>query len=288
MIDQEKLLKFTISELKILIKASGHPFLVQLKQAFQTERHLFLVLEYCPCGTLKNIIKKQPDKRFTEDQARIYICQVILAIEYLHAKNILYRDLKPENILVDKEGNLKLTDFGLSKEIVEDFYHSRSFVGTHAYLAPELLQNRPHGKSIDWYGVGALLYEFMVGLPPYYDPDQDKLYQNIVSGALRMPTHRMSSNCIDLISKLMNRNPLDRLGALGAQQIKEHHWFDSVDWQEVLDKRVYVDQYKPKALTSKATNLAELQDGFHKNRKVKYKDARLHRVEEWEYMNDQI
>lgn len=92
-------------------------------------------------------------------------------MENLHKHNILYRDLKPENILVDKNGNTKLTDFGLSKEIVGDFYYSTSFVGTHAYLAPEILQDRPHGKSIDWYGVGVCLYEFLVGRPPYLSSD---------------------------------------------------------------------------------------------------------------------
>ena len=88
----------------------------------------------------------------------------------------MYRDLKPENILMNLDGNIKITDFGLSKEIEEDFYYSRSFVGTHAYLAPEVLLDRPHGKSIDWYGVGVILYEFLVGIPPYFDIDQEKLY----------------------------------------------------------------------------------------------------------------
>ena len=139
MMDQAKLLRFAQAEQRILKRASNHPFLVKLKESFQDKRHLYLALEFCPCGNMARVIAKQPSRRFTEDQARIYICQIVLALEHLHKHNILYRDLKPENILIDQDGNIKLTDFGLSKEIGEDFYQSRSFVGTHAYLAPEIL-----------------------------------------------------------------------------------------------------------------------------------------------------
>ena len=110
-------------------------------------------------------------KRFTEEEAKFYIAEVILAIEYLHSKNIIYRDLKPDNIIIDQDGHLKLTDFGLSKENVDSECHSNSFVGSYAYAAPEIIKHKPHGKSLDWYGVGVLLYEFLVGVPPYYDKD---------------------------------------------------------------------------------------------------------------------
>ena len=130
-----------------------------------------MVLEYCPCGNLGRVLKKQKGGRLSEDQARIYICEIILAIEFLHANGIIYRDMKPENVLVNSDGHLKLTDFGLSKEIKEEYYNSNSFCGSHAYLAPEMLENKPHGKSIDWYGVGTILYEFLIGVPPYFTAD---------------------------------------------------------------------------------------------------------------------
>ena len=207
----------------------------------------------------------------------------------MHSLNILYRDLKPENILVDKDGNIKLTDFGLSKEIIEDFYHSRSFVGTHAYLAPEILSRRPHGKSIDWYGVGAILYEFLVGIPPYFDPDQDRLYENIMNGALKIPVHRMSKPCLDLILRLLKRNPLERLGAQGANEIKAHAWFTGVDWQEVYDKRVYVDQYPRRKLSSnpEKCDLTELRQ-TNKQPFHSYDDPELDQVAGWDFYNNQI
>ena len=165
-----------MTERNILTKVS-HPFIVDLHAAFQTSKKLFLVLEYCPCGDMGGVLKKQ--KRFPEEIARIYICEVLLAIEHLHKNGIIYRDLKPENIVLDAQGHIKLTDFGLSKENINDDYLSTSFIGSHAYLAPEVLREQPHGKSIDWYGLGALLYEFLVGVPPYIATDLETLYNNI-------------------------------------------------------------------------------------------------------------
>ena len=164
-------MKFAKAEQKILARVSKHPFIVQMKQSFQNARKLFLILEYCPCGDLARVLKRQSADRLSEDQARTYACEIILAVEHLHSLNILYRDMKPENVLVGRDGHIKLTDFGLSKEINGDVYSSRSFCGSHAYLAPEMLANKAHGKSIDWYGVGAVLYEFLVGVPPYFSPD---------------------------------------------------------------------------------------------------------------------
>jgi len=101
--------------------------------------------------------------------AKIYIAEILLSIEYLHNEGIIYRDMKPDNVILDEEGHIKLTDFGLSKEGIDDQYNSYSFCGSHAYLAPEMIHQKAHGKSVDWYGLGVLLYEFLVGIPPYFD-----------------------------------------------------------------------------------------------------------------------
>ena len=110
--------------------------------------------------------------------------------------------MKPENVLIGEDGHLKLTDFGLSKQIRDDYYDSNEFCGSHAYLGPEMLENKPHGKSIDWYGIGTILYEFLVGIPPYYSPDQETLYANICSAPLNVPTF-IASDCVDLLKKLL-------------------------------------------------------------------------------------
>ena len=110
--------------------------------------------------------------------------------------------MKPENVLIGEDGHLKLTDFGLSKQIKDDYYNSNEFCGSHAYLAPEMLENRPHGKSIDWYGIGTILYEFLVGYPPYYSPEQDILYENIRSAPLVVPLF-IASECCDFLKNLL-------------------------------------------------------------------------------------
>jgi serine/threonine protein kinase len=202
--------------------------------AFQNSKNVFLLLEYCPGGDLGKVLKKV--RNFTEEIARIYICEVLLALEYLHSKNVMYRDLKPDNIMVDQYGHIKLVDFGLSKLNVDESYSSKSFLGTHAYLAPEILQNRNYGKSVDWYNLGVLLYEFMVGVPPYYSDELEKLYENILSGPIQFP-RQMSNEARDLISKLMIRNPMTRLGFNGAQEIKDHIFFKDVNWDSFKKKQ---------------------------------------------------
>lgn len=167
---------------------------------------------------------------------------MLLALEYLHAKNVMYRDLKPDNIMVDQYGHIKLVDFGLSKLNVDESYSSSSFLGTHAYLAPEILGNRNYGKSVDWYNLGVLMYEFLVGVPPYYSDNLEKLYENIQSGPIQFPRN-MTAEARDLISKLMIRNPMTRLGFNGAQEIKDHPFFSGVNWKN-YEKRLPDGSYQ--------------------------------------------
>jgi len=118
----------------------------------------------------------QKDKRFTEDRARMYLAEILLAIEDLHKRDIIFRDLKPDNIVFDKDGHALLTDFGLAKVGVMDIKQAKSFCGSPAYLAPEMLKRSGHGKSVDWYLLGVLLYEMLVGIPPYYSNNKEQLY----------------------------------------------------------------------------------------------------------------
>lgn len=143
----------------------NHPFIVKLYNSFQNDKKLFFILEYCPGGELFGLLSKK--QRLSEEQAKFYSAQMILAIEYLHGRDIIYRDLKPENILIDEQGYLRLTDFGLSKmDIVES--NAFSVCGTPEYLAPEILYKQGHGKPVDWWCLGSLIYEMVVGLPPFY------------------------------------------------------------------------------------------------------------------------
>jgi serine/threonine protein kinase len=154
------LVRYAKTERNVL-SYTTHPFIVNLNYAFQNRDKLFLILDYCQGGDLARVLAKE--RRFSEDRARIYAAEILLAIQYLHKRDIIFRDLKPDNVVVDAEGHALLTDFGLSKEGVLDNISAKSFCGSVAYLAPEMLRRSGHGKSVDWYLLGVLLYEMLVG-----------------------------------------------------------------------------------------------------------------------------
>eukprot|EP01084_Bolivina_argentea_P106579 190688_1 len=213
-----------------------HPFLVSLHYAFQTDFKLFLVLDYCAGGELFFHLSKAG--RFTEDRTRFYISEIVLAVDYLHCKDIIYRDLKPENILLDCEGHVKITDFGLCKENVPDNISAHSFCGTPEYLAPEILRKVGHGKAADWWTLGALIYEMLCGVPPFYSRSRDALFDKILRQKIRFPNY-FSRESIDIIKQLMQRNPKYRLGARnGAKEVQIHIFFNTINWDALYRKEI--------------------------------------------------
>jgi serine/threonine protein kinase len=191
------------SERQILASVDSH-FIVKLKYAFQTSRKLYMVMEFMPGGELFYHITKQ--KRFNEETARFYMCEVILGIEYLHSKSIIYRDLKPENILLGIDGHIKLTDFGLSKDISENNYKTRTFCGTPEYQAPEILLDLEYGKAVDFWSIGCLLYELISGSPPFQvGSNRDVLKAKILNEHVIF-TRIFSEAARNLIDKLLVKN----------------------------------------------------------------------------------
>eukprot|EP00947_MAST-08B_sp_MAST-8B-sp1_P004623 g4623.t1 len=161
-----------------------HPFIVKLHFAFQTGDKLHLVLDYCSGGEL--FFHLQNKGRFLQPLALFYTAELALALGALHSAGVVFRDLKPENILLDEVGHIKLADFGLSKEGIQDqAAGTRSFCGTPEYLAPEILLRQGHGKAVDWWSLGALLYEMLTGLPPWYSRDRNKMFASIRSAPLQ-------------------------------------------------------------------------------------------------------
>lgn len=229
-------IKYALTERNVL-SHSQHPFIVQLNYAFQSKNHLYMILEYCPGGDLGKLLMKKG--KLTEEVARIYIAEVLLAIQYLHKKEIIFRDLKPDNIVIDFQGHCKLTDFGLSKEGIDDNISAQSFCGSLAYLAPEMLARQGHGKSVDWYLLGVLLYEMLVGKTPYFSRDKEQLLKNIENAELYFPRD-LSNKAKLLILQLMDRDPQSRLGSSprDAEDIKDHAFFKSLDWSKV-ERREY-------------------------------------------------
>ena len=232
----QNLLKYAIAERNIL-SLIHHPFIVKLNFAFQTSTKLFLVLEYCPNGDLaKHLLI---EKRFCEKRAKYYLCEILLALEYLHKKDVIFRDLKPDNIVLDEEGHCKLTDFGLSKEGVKEDQAAQSFCGSLAYLAPEMLKKKGHGKAVDWYLLGVLFYEMLIGVTPFFTLRKEELFQNIEFGELNIPEF-ISSEAAELIRRLLERDPNKRLGGgiRDAQEIKDHPYFKDVNWDDIYNKKI--------------------------------------------------
>jgi protein-serine/threonine kinase len=201
------------------------------------------VLEYCPGGELFFHLSRAG--RFSEGRCRFYASEILLAIEYLHRLNIIYRDLKPENILLDSDGHVKLTDFGLSKEGIQDNFSAKSMCGTPEYLAPEILNKAGHGKAVDWYSLGALMYEMLTGLPPFYTRDREKLFERIRRGELAYPSY-ITPVTKSLLQHLLEGDPLKRLGAgVGdGDEVKAHPFFSGIEWVAIQQRRV-TPPFKP-------------------------------------------
>lgn len=229
-------IEHTKTERSVLEKVN-HPYIVRLKYAFQNAKKLYFVLEYCPGGELFYHLSRAG--RFDEPRAMFYAACSVLAIEHLHSLNIVYRDLKPENVLVDSQGFAKITDFGLSKENIIDNRSAHSFCGTPEYLAPEVLSRRGHGKAVDWWSLGALIYEMLTGLPPFYSREREKMFQNIMYSELKFPSY-ISATARQLLQALFQREPEQRLGGgpRDSEEVKEHPWFATMDWDRLARKEL--------------------------------------------------
>uniref|UniRef100_A0A0A9Z0P5 cAMP-dependent protein kinase catalytic subunit beta n=1 Tax=Lygus hesperus TaxID=30085 RepID=A0A0A9Z0P5_LYGHE len=176
---------------------------------------------------------------FDERTTRFYAASVILGFEEIHSKDVVYRDLKPENLLLDSEGYVKITDFGLSKYIPSGRTHT--LCGTSHYLAPEIINGSGHGKAVDFWCLGVLIYEMLIGYPPFYIPgersDHTKLYRRITCGNFQS-SNVFSPDAWDLICRLLQLKPYHRLGtgASGFSRLKKHPWFLGFDWARLVTR----------------------------------------------------
>ncbi|XP_076867862.1 serine/threonine-protein kinase N2 isoform X2 [Brachyhypopomus gauderio] len=218
------------------INASSHPFLVNLHGCFQTCDHVCFVMEYSPGGDLMTHIHTSI---FTERQTRFYAACVLLGLEFLHQNKIVYRDLKLDNLLMDADGFVRIADFGLCKEGMGHGDRTSTFCGTPEFLAPEVLTDSTYTRAVDWWGLGVLIYEMLVGESPFPGDDEEEVFDSIVNDEVRYPRF-LSPESVSIIQKLLQKSPEKRLGAgeQDACEVKTHRFFQGLDWEALLAKRI--------------------------------------------------
>lgn len=233
------------AERNVLLKVK-HPFIVRIHFAFQNNTKFYLGLEYVPGGEL---FKHLADSgRLPLDEIRLYIAEMALALDYLHSMHVIYRDLKPENILIDLEGHLKLTDFGLVKDI-SAMSSTSTFCGTSEYLAPEIIKERSYDEMIDWWELGIMTYELAFGDTPYVHRNKAKMYDEICNKDPAFPA-KFDTDCKDFIMRLLRKEPEERMK---FDEIKKHPFFKGMNFNDVLAKK-----YKPKYIPPQPTNSTQL------------------------------
>ncbi|XP_029355048.1 microtubule-associated serine/threonine-protein kinase 2 isoform X3 [Echeneis naucrates] len=249
-----------------ILTFAENPFVVSMFCSFETRRHLCMVMEYVEggdCATLLKNIGALP-----VDMARMYFAETVLALEYLHNYGIVHRDLKPDNLLITSMGHIKLTDFGLSKiglmSLTTNLYEghiekdTREFLdkqvcGTPEYIAPEVILRQGYGKPVDWWAMGVILYEFLVGCVPFFGDTPEELFGQVISDEIIWPEEdeALPQEAQDLISKLLRQNPLERLGTGSAFEVKQHSFFTELDWNSLLrQKAEFIPQLESEDDTS--------------------------------------
>ncbi|XP_075946400.1 serine/threonine-protein kinase N1 isoform X2 [Anarhichas minor] len=218
-----------------VVNLSHHPFLVNLFACFQTPEHVCFVMEYTAGGDLMMHIHTDV---FTEPRAVFYAACVVLGLQFLHEHKIVYRDLKLDNLLLDTDGYVKIADFGLCKEGMGFGDRTSTFCGTPEFLAPEVLTDTSYTRAVDWWGLGVLIYEMLVGESPFPGDDEEEVFDSIVNDEVRYPRF-LSTEAIGIMRRLLRRNPERRLGSgeKDAEEVKKQPFFRNVDWEALLQRK---------------------------------------------------
>lgn len=236
LIEDQDQIDAVLLEKEMLLK-TRNPFMVSAQFSFQTNSKVFIVQDYVPGGELS--CRMKTERKFKEEDAVFYAAEIVHALGYLHKKGYIYRDLKAENILVDRDGHLKIADFGLCKANMQYGNTTSTFCGTPDYMAPEVVSRQQYKKSVDWWSLGVLIFEMIVGYPPFYNENTKKMYDMIMKEEVLVPVF-VSEQAKQIILRLLDKNPDTRLGAgeRDWEEIKEMSFFSSVNWYLLENKRV--------------------------------------------------
>ncbi|KAH8378727.1 hypothetical protein KR009_000996, partial [Drosophila setifemur] len=217
-----------------ILREIRHPFVISLEWSTKDDSNLYMIFDYVCGGELFTYLRNAG--KFTSQTSNFYAAEIVSALEYLHSLQIVYRDLKPENLLINRDGHLKITDFGFAKKLRDRTW---TLCGTPEYIAPEIIQSKGHNKAVDWWALGVLIYEMLVGYPPFYDEQPFGIYEKILSGKIEWERH-MDPIAKDLIKKLLVNDRTKRLGNMknGADDVKRHRWFKHLNWNDVYNKKL--------------------------------------------------
>ncbi|XP_026806332.1 serine/threonine-protein kinase N isoform X2 [Rhopalosiphum maidis] len=236
----------TLIERKVLALGTNHPYLCHLFCTFQTESHLFFVMEYLNGGDLMFHI--QQSGRFDEGRSRFYASEIVSGLKFLHKKGIVYRDLKLDNILLDFNGHVRIADFGMCKLQIYLDKTADTFCGTPDYMAPEIIKGQKYNQSVDWWSFGILLYEMLVGKSPFSGCDEDALFWSICNEQPQYPRY-LSVDSKSVLVALLDKDASKRLGSLeanhSAEDVIRHPFFSSMDWCK-LERRELEPPYMPR------------------------------------------
>jgi len=247
-----------INNEKRLMAQIDYPFVVNMMGYTKDDKFVYIIMECIGGGELFTHLRRA--RKFSDEQSKFYGAQTAGAFAHCHGKNIIHRDLKPENILMCQNGYSKLTDFGFAK-IIEPGTRTYTLCGTPEYIAPEVLLNKGHGKPVDWWTLGILIYEMIVGQPPFCDEDPMGIYQKILAGKIYFPKY-FDKNAKALVKKLLTADLSKRYGNLkdGPDDILKHKWFSSLDWAK-LEKLEIPAPYKPTMKDEHdVSNFEDIQD----------------------------
>jgi len=239
---------------KKILENIDHPFIIKLRFTFQNKEKIFMAFDYYNGGEL--FFHLQKHRRFSENLTRFYAAEIYLALSFLHKQGIVYRDLKPENIILDRDGHIKLIDFGLAKAGISRENPTTTICGTNEYIPPEVICGKKYSFNFDWWGFGNILYEMMFGYPAFNDQNKANLFKKIVQSEPTFKGANLSVEALDLLKRLLKKEPKERIK---PDEISSHPWFKGINFNDMTLLKI-APPFKPK--TKNEEDLSNIDPTF--------------------------